>query len=53
MKLKECELININGGSVNLTAAYLNAAARAVNTILELGRTVGTSIRRAITKNYC
>jgi hypothetical protein len=51
MKLKECELININGGGY--TAAYLNAAARAVNTILELGRTVGTSIRRAITKNYC
>ena len=51
MKLKDCELININGGG--WTAAYLNAAARAVNTILELGRSVGSSIRRAITRNFC
>lgn len=51
MKLNNNELINISGGS--WTAAYLNAAARAVNTILELGRTVGSSIRRAITRSFC
>lgn len=51
MKLSNNELINIVGGS--WTAAYLNAAARAVNTILELGRTVGSSIRRAITRSFC
>lgn len=51
MKLENHELINISGGG--WTATYLNAAARAVNTILELGRTVGSSIRRAITRNFC
>jgi len=51
MKLNNNELINISGGS--WTAAYLNAAARAVNTILELGRTIGSSIRRAITRSFC
>lgn len=51
MKLKEDVLVNIHGGG--LTAAYLNAAARAVNTILDFGRTVGSALRRAITRNFC
>ena len=51
MKLNNNELINISGGS--WTAAYLNAAARAVNTILDFGRTVGSAIRRAITRSFC
>lgn len=52
MKLDNNELINISGG-VNLTAAYLNAASRAVNTILDLGRTVGTAIRSAVSRKWC
>ena len=51
MKLEDNLLIQINGGG--LTAAYLNAAARAVTTILELGRTLGSTIKRAISKNFC
>ena len=43
MKIEKNELINITGGS--WTATYINAAARAVNTILEFGRTVGSTIR--------
>ena len=51
MKLDNNNLINVYGGG--WTAAYLNAAARAANTILDLGRTVGTSIRRLFSKKYC
>ncbi len=51
MKLENKELIIINGGG--WTATYINAAARAVNTILEFGRTLGSTIRRAITRNFC
>ena len=51
MNLENSKLINIYGGG--WTAAYLNAAARAANTILDLGRTVGTSIRRFFSKKYC
>ena len=51
MKLNEKELLNVQGGAI--TASLLNAAARAMNTILELGRTVGTSIRRIYSKKYC
>ena len=51
MRIENSELININGGGI--TAAYLNAASRAVNTILEFGRTVGSSIRRLVSRRYC
>ncbi len=51
MKLKDEQLITLNGGT--LSAAFLNAAARAINTILEVGRTVGSAIRRLYSRNYC
>lgn len=51
MKIENSRLINVYGGS--WTAAYLNAAARAAQTVLDLGRTVGTSIRRIFSKKYC
>ena len=51
IKLDNNELVKINGGGI--TAAYLNAAARAVNTLLDFGRTVGSSIRRIISRKYC
>ena len=51
MKLQEQELIKIQGGAI--TAALLNAISRAASTILEIGRTVGSAIRRLYSKNYC
>ena len=51
MSLNEEQLTNIQGGAI--TAAMLNAASRALSTILELGRTVGSSIRRLFSGNYC
>lgn len=43
--LNNNELITIYGGSFSFTATFLNSMSRAVNTILDLGRTLGTSIR--------
>lgn len=51
MKLKETELYQIKGGAITLS--YLNSVARIINTIMDLGRTVGTAIRRLYSKNYC
>ena len=50
-KIESGDLLKINGGGI--TAAYLNAAARAVSTILDFGRTIGSSIRRIISRKYC
>lgn len=51
IRIDSTELIKINGGGFG--ASYLNAAARAVNTLLDFGRTVGSSIRRIISRKYC
>ena len=45
------ELKSINGGAI--TAAYLTAIVRGVNTILDLARSIGTAIRRIQTGNLC
>ena len=51
MRLENKELYELQGGA--MSAALLNAIARAANTILELGRAVGSAIRRMYSRNYC
>ena len=46
------ELFMIHGG-LALSTALLNTLARFVSSSLELGRTLGTTIRRAIEKKKC
>lgn len=51
MNLTTKELEQIKGGSIS--AALFNAIARLTNTIYEIGRGVGSSLRRIITKTLC
>ena len=51
MRLNDNELFELKGGSISAT--YLNAIARSALFLLELGRTLGTAIRRGFSKNYC
>ena len=46
------ELVNIKGGA-GLSSSMLNVFVRLVNSSLELGRTLGTIIRRKMKKDYC
>ena len=41
------------GGGGWLTAAFMNSMARIVNSALELGRSLGTSIRMAFSGKTC
>ncbi len=50
--LKKEEMLKISGG-FNLTASFLNAASRAVSTLIDLGRSLGTAIRRSINGKIC
>lgn len=53
-ELNNKELLSIDGGATNwLTAAFFNAASRALSTIIDIGRSLGSSIRRAINGSYC
>ncbi len=50
--IEKAELVQIKGGE-SITAALLNAIVRIINGALELGRTVGTAIRRKTSKLTC
>jgi len=49
--LSNDELINIKGGAFSST--LLNSVSRLIETLLKLGQTVGTAIRRSVSKKYC
>lgn len=49
--LKKEELKVINGGGIS--ASLLTAAVRAVTSLLELGRSLGTAIRRISSGSVC
>lgn len=45
------ELKNIKGGAI--TASLLNSIIRGIITICDLGKSVGSAIRRALNGNTC
>lgn len=49
--IKDNELKYIYGGA--LTATFLGAIARCINSVAELGRSLGSSIRRIQTGRFC
>lgn len=49
--MREEELYNIYGGA--FSAALFNALSRGINTIYELGRSLGTSLKMIISKKKC
>jgi len=50
-ELNKQQLLKINGGSV--TPALINALVRGMTTVLELGRSFGSAIRRALGGRAC
>lgn len=49
--MKREELLNIKAG--NVTASYITALVRGINSLLDLGRSLGTALRRALTGLSC
>ena len=52
INLNKKELLEINGG-LKISAVLFSTAVKGFSLILELGRSVGTSIRRLQTKQLC
>lgn len=50
--MSQQELININGGAT-VNASWLNALARGIVTLYDLGRSLGTALRMIISKTKC
>ena len=53
MKLENHELIKINGGSANITGAFINSIGRALDAIMDVGRSLGTAIRMIYSGRSC
>ncbi|MBR3898365.1 MAG: hypothetical protein IKJ43_03695 [Bacilli bacterium] len=51
MKLSNEELINISGGAV--TSTFINAAVKGITLLIELGKSLGSTIRRISEKKSC
>ena len=49
--LKNEELILIKGGGI--TATFLNSLSRLMDTLYNLGHSVGSTLRRLVGKNIC
>ena len=52
-ELSNKELMDIMGGANWLTAAFFNAAARGIETIMDVGRRLGSAIRRLVNGKIC
>jgi len=52
MKLSINEMKKIKGGT-NLSSSIINALVRSVNSILDVGRYLGSGIRRLFEKESC
>ena len=50
-KLNSQELITVKGGA--LSSSMLNAIARTISTLFNVGQAVGSAIRRAMSRSYC
>jgi len=51
-ELNKIELLAIIGG-VNITGALINSLTTGINRVLDLGRSLGTAIRRVTGRNLC
>ena len=51
MSLSKEELLKIEGGAIS--AAYITALVRGINSLLDLGRSLGTALRRVISGIKC
>ena len=50
IRLNKEELNNINGGT---SGAVISSIIRTISTILDMGRMLGSAIRRLSTRRYC
>lgn len=52
MELSKQELLSIQGG-INISGTLINSFVRGINAMLDLGRSLGTAIRRIGSNNIC
>lgn len=51
MQIGKQELLSINGGAIS--ASFITSIVRGINSLLDLGRSFGTAIRRIFSGTIC
>jgi len=52
-ELSKKQMLNIYGGATSITGAFLSSLIKGINIVLELGRSVGSAIRRGSGGKLC
>lgn len=52
-KLNKNEMLKVKGGATWYSASFINAISRASSTLMDIGRSFGSAIRRAISGSIC
>ena len=53
MILSDNELTEIIGGATSISGTFINSISKLISTLLDLGRSIGSAIRYAKSKNKC
>ena len=54
MKLNKKELLQVNGGARAASySSFINAISRGMSSIMDVGRSLGTAIRRIQSRSVC
>lgn len=53
MQMNNSELILVTGGAFSWSASMVNAISRGIETIFNIGRSIGTSIRMIASRKIC
>lgn len=53
VELKKEELLEVKGGASWFTGTFISAITKAGNTLLDMGRSLGTAVRRIFSGNVC
>ena len=51
VKINEKEMFNVIGGAVGYS--LINAITKAVQTVYSIGQSIGSSLRRVVSGQYC
>ena len=51
-KINNEQMKKVTGG-FNITASFITALVRGINSVMDVGRSLGTSIRRATSGKFC
>ncbi len=51
--LNKQELLNIDGGATTISGAFITSIIKGISSIFDLGKSLGTAVRRIIGKSIC